>query len=159
MTTTPMTSTAPGTGAGARTSTYGRHMSGVLVAAFALSVVHTIYARVAGIEDPTFTVDTPLAWGFYAVAFGMAALARRNRAVGPAHGARLPGDRARHRVLLLPDDVRRRTADGVRLVRERRVRRPARHRHLPRCAAAASHRPSAVLKGHLADFDVVQIRP
>ena len=31
----------------------------------------------AGIEDPTFTVDTPLAWGFYAVAFGMAALARR----------------------------------------------------------------------------------
>ena len=52
-------------------------MSGVLVAAFTLSVVHTIYARVAGIEDPTFTVDTPLAWGFYAVAFGMAALARR----------------------------------------------------------------------------------
>jgi hypothetical protein len=32
----------------------------------------------AGIEDPTFTVDTPLSWGFYAVAFGMAALARRN---------------------------------------------------------------------------------
>ena len=52
-------------------------MSAVLVAAFALSVVHTIYAWVAGIEDPTFTVDTPLAWGFYAVAFGMAALARR----------------------------------------------------------------------------------
>ena len=77
MTTIPLTSTTPGTNAGARTSTHGRHMSGVLVAAFALSVVHTIYAWVAGIEDPTFTVDTPLAWGFYAVAFGMAALARR----------------------------------------------------------------------------------
>ena len=77
MTATPRTTTAPGTHVTARTSTYGRHMSGVLVAAFSLSVVHTIYAWVAGIEDPTFTVDTPLAWGFYAVAFGMAALARR----------------------------------------------------------------------------------
>ena len=78
MTATPTTTTAPGTRVTARTSTYGRHMSGVLVAAFTLSVVHTIYAWVAGIEDPTFTVDTPLAWGFYAVAFGMAALARRS---------------------------------------------------------------------------------
>ena len=77
MTATPTTTTAPGTSVGARTSTYGRQMTGVLVAAFTLSVVHTIYAWVAGIEDPSFTVDTPLAWGFYAVAFGMAALARR----------------------------------------------------------------------------------
>ena len=78
MTATPTTTTAPGTSVGARTSTYGRQMSGVLVASFTLSVVHTIYAWVAGIEDPTFTVDTPLAWGFYAVAFGMAALALRS---------------------------------------------------------------------------------
>ena len=77
MTATPLTTTAPATRVIARTSTYGRQMSGVLVAAFTLSVVHTIYAWVEGIEDPTFTVDTPLAWGFYAVAFGMAALARR----------------------------------------------------------------------------------
>lgn len=70
---------ASGTDLPKRTSTYGRQMSGVLVAAFALSVVHTIYARVEGIEDPTFTVDTPLAWGFYAVGFGMAALARRTQ--------------------------------------------------------------------------------
>ncbi len=77
MTATSLTSTAPGTRATARTSTYGRHMSGVLVAAFTLSVVHTIYAWMAGIEDPTFTVDTPLSWGFYAVAFAMASLARR----------------------------------------------------------------------------------
>ncbi|GAA4402982.1 hypothetical protein GCM10023168_14090 [Fodinibacter luteus] len=81
MTATPMT-TAPETTAaaatrGARSSTHGRQMSGVLVAAFTLSVVHTVYAWVEGIEDPTFTVDTPLAWGFYAVAFGIAALARR----------------------------------------------------------------------------------
>ena len=57
----------------------GRHMSGVLVGAFSLSVVHTVYAWVEGIEDPTFTVDTPLAWGFYVVAFAMAALARRSQ--------------------------------------------------------------------------------
>ena len=78
MTATPTTTTAAGANVGTRTSTYGRQMTGVLVAAFTLSVVHTIYAWVAGIEDPTFTVDTPLAWGFYAVAFGMAALARRS---------------------------------------------------------------------------------
>ena len=77
MTATPMTSTAPGTRVTARTSSYGRHVSGVLVAAFTLSVVHTIYAWMGGIEDPTFTVDTPLCWGFYAVAYGMAALAPR----------------------------------------------------------------------------------
>jgi peptidoglycan/LPS O-acetylase OafA/YrhL len=76
MTATPIT-TAPAPAVGTRTSTYGRQMSGVLVAAFTLSVVHTVYAWVEGIEDPTFTVDTPLAWGFYGVAFGMAALARR----------------------------------------------------------------------------------
>ena len=77
MTATPMTNTATGTRVTARTSTYGRHMSGVLITAFTLSVVHTIYAWMAGIEDPTFTVDTPLSWGFYAVAFAMASLARR----------------------------------------------------------------------------------
>ena len=62
-----------------RTSTYGTVVSGVLVAAFALSVVHTIYAWVSGLEDPDFTVTSPLAWGFYAVGFGVAALARSDR--------------------------------------------------------------------------------
>jgi hypothetical protein len=62
----------------ARAQSYGRHMSGVMLAAFTLSVVHTVHAAVEGIEDPTFTVDTPLAWGFYAVAFGMSLLARRD---------------------------------------------------------------------------------
>jgi len=78
MTATPISTTAPRARVGSRTSTYGRQMSGVLVAAFALSVMHTVYAWVQGIEDPTFTVDTPLAWGFYAVAFGLTALARRS---------------------------------------------------------------------------------
>ena len=79
MTATPIApgTTSPTATAGSRVSTHGRQMSGVLVAAFTLSVVHTIYAWVEGIEDPTFTVDTPLAWGFYAVAFGVAALSRR----------------------------------------------------------------------------------
>ena len=67
-----------GAGPGERVEPMGRHMSGVLVGAFSLSVVHTVYAWVEGIEDPTFTVDTPLAWGFYVVAFAMAALARRS---------------------------------------------------------------------------------
>lgn len=65
-----------------RTTTYGRQMAGVMLATFTLSVVHTVYAAVEGIEDPTFTVTTPLAWGFYAVAFAMSALARR-----PGRGA------------------------------------------------------------------------
>jgi hypothetical protein len=60
-----------------RTSTYGRHVSGILVAAFTLSAGHTVYAWVEGIEDPTFTVTTPLAWAFYVVGFGSAWLARR----------------------------------------------------------------------------------
>ena len=76
MTTTQSTAAPSGTSS-ARATTYGRQMSGVMLAAFALSVVHTVYAAVAGIEDPTFTVTTPLAWGFYAVAFAMSALARR----------------------------------------------------------------------------------
>ena len=63
--------------AAVRTSTYGRHVSGVLVAAFTLSAGHTVYAWVEGIEDPTFTVTTPLAWAFYVVGFGSAWLARR----------------------------------------------------------------------------------
>ena len=73
---------APSDTSTARTATYGAQMSGVLLAAFALSVVHTVYAAVEGIEDPTFTLTTPLAWGFYAVAFAMSALARR-----PGRGA------------------------------------------------------------------------
>ena len=74
---TPGTSRSTSPVAGPRTSTYGRHVCGVMLAAFTLSVVHTVYAAWEGIEDPTFTVDTPLAWGFYAVAFGMSLLARR----------------------------------------------------------------------------------
>ena len=61
-----------------RTASYGRHMAGVLIAAFTLSAGHTVYASIEGIEDPTFTVTTPLAWAFYAVGFGSAVLARRN---------------------------------------------------------------------------------
>lgn len=57
-------------------------MSHVLVAAFTLSAGHTVYAWVAGIEDPEFTVTTPLAWVFHAVGFGVAVLAgRTGRAV------------------------------------------------------------------------------
>jgi uncharacterized membrane protein len=60
---------------------YGDAVAWTLVAAFTLSVVHTIYAWRTGLEDPDFTVDTPLTWVFYGVAFAVAALARRTSAL------------------------------------------------------------------------------
>jgi hypothetical protein len=66
-----------GRAAGGRVSSYGRHIAGVLAAAFTLSAAHTVYAWVEGIEDPTFTVTTPLAWGFYVVGFASVVLAGR----------------------------------------------------------------------------------
>ena len=61
-----------------RTSTYRTQIPLIMIAAFILSVAHTVYSRLAGIEDPGFTITTPLAWGFYAVAFAVTALARRD---------------------------------------------------------------------------------
>ena len=60
---------------------YGYEVPVLLVAAFTLSVAHTIYAWRSGLEDPDFTVTSPLTWGFYAVAFAMAALARKDALV------------------------------------------------------------------------------
>ncbi len=60
-----------------RVITYRTQIPLIMVAAFVLSVAHTVYSWLAGIEDPGFTVTTPLAWGFYAVAFAVTALARR----------------------------------------------------------------------------------
>ena len=62
-----------------RSAPYGGQIAGIMLAAFALSVVHTIYAWLAGIQDPGFTVTTPVTWIFYAVAFTIAGLARRER--------------------------------------------------------------------------------
>jgi len=61
----------------ARQTTYRAQIALIMLAAFSLSVVHTVYAWLAGIEDPTFTVTTPLAWGFYLVALAVTALVRR----------------------------------------------------------------------------------
>lgn len=60
-----------------RHTAYRMQIAAIMLAAFSLSIVHTVYAWLAGIEDPTFTVTTPLAWGFYAVALAMTALALR----------------------------------------------------------------------------------
>ena len=62
-----------------RRRAYGPHIFGVLLAAFSLSVVHTVYAWLAGIEDPGFTVTTPVTWIFYTVAFAVTVLARRDQ--------------------------------------------------------------------------------
>ncbi|MFI7585481.1 hypothetical protein ACIB24_00225 [Spongisporangium articulatum] len=58
-------------------SPFGVQISWVLTAAFTLSVVHTVYSYLVGIEDPRFTVTTPVAYVFYAVGFASAWLARR----------------------------------------------------------------------------------
>ncbi|WP_062386621.1 hypothetical protein [Demequina iriomotensis] len=76
-TSSPAVATSRTAPAPTRLVVYGRHQSGVLLAAFTLSAGHTVYAWAAGIEDPTFTVTTPLTWVFYAVAFAMARLAGR----------------------------------------------------------------------------------
>ena len=55
-------------------------VSGLLVGAFTLSVAHTGYAWASGLEDPDFTVTTPLTWAYYAIGFGSAGLVRRDRA-------------------------------------------------------------------------------
>ena len=62
-----------------RQADYGRQIAGIMLAAFALSVGHTGYAWLAGIEDPGFTVTTPITWIFYAVAFAVSVLARQDR--------------------------------------------------------------------------------
>ncbi|WP_207010879.1 hypothetical protein [Nocardioides aromaticivorans] len=54
-----------------------RALPAVLVAAFTLSAVHTVYAALAGLSDPGFTPAMPTTWLFYAVGFGSAWLARR----------------------------------------------------------------------------------
>ena len=61
-----------------RTRHYGSVVGGLMFAAFTLSVVHTVYAWLSDLADPEFSVTTPLAWGFYAVAFAMAYLAGRD---------------------------------------------------------------------------------
>jgi uncharacterized membrane protein YhaH (DUF805 family) len=62
-----------------RETAYGKHVAGIMLAAFTLSVAHTVYAWLAGIEAPGFTVTTPLTWIFYAVAFAVSVLARQER--------------------------------------------------------------------------------
>jgi peptidoglycan/LPS O-acetylase OafA/YrhL len=50
----------------------------LLLATFTLSVGHTIYAQLSGLEDPEFNVSSPLAYCFYGVAFAMTALSRKD---------------------------------------------------------------------------------
>ena len=60
-----------------RRTSYGAAVSTLMVVAFTLSVIHTIYAGLSGLEDPDFTVRTPTTWIFYLAGFSMAVLARR----------------------------------------------------------------------------------
>ncbi|HEY5788844.1 MAG TPA: hypothetical protein VIT65_29145 [Microlunatus sp.] len=60
-----------------RQTTYRGQVVAIMLAAFTLSVVHTVYAWLAGIADPGFTVTSPLAWIFYLVAFAVTGLALR----------------------------------------------------------------------------------
>ena len=72
-----MTRNHPSTTSTPSRITYSTEISRFLVAAFTLSVVHTCYAWLSGLQDDRFTVTTPVAWVFYAVGFAAAVLARR----------------------------------------------------------------------------------
>jgi hypothetical protein len=74
---TTMTGMKPTTST--RRTTYGHQMSLVLVVAFALSATHTFYSWATGIQDPSFTVTTPVAWVFYAIGFAAAVICRREQ--------------------------------------------------------------------------------
>lgn len=77
MTTTSARPTAvAGAATGPGAIRYGAAIQNLLLGAFSLSVIHTIYASASGLEDPEFNVGTPLAWIFYAVAFAVTAIAR-----------------------------------------------------------------------------------
>lgn len=67
-----------GTAASTRTVDISRQQSHVLLTAFSLSTTHTVYAHVMGLASPDFTITMPTTWAFYAVGFGLAALARRS---------------------------------------------------------------------------------
>ncbi|GAB2841431.1 hypothetical protein GCM10022221_45850 [Actinocorallia aurea] len=62
-----------------RQATFSRQMFAVLAAAFTLSIGHTLYAWAADLENPDFTVRTPLTWIFYAVAVAMTGLSLSER--------------------------------------------------------------------------------
>jgi peptidoglycan/LPS O-acetylase OafA/YrhL len=62
-----------------RAVTYRSQAGITVLAAFALSAAYTIYLTVAGTADPGFDATAPAAWAFYAVGFGVAALARSAR--------------------------------------------------------------------------------
>lgn len=72
-----MTLTSEPTIQPARRLQFGRHIFAVMLAAFSLSLVHTVHSWLTGIQNPAFTVTTPLAWIFYLVAFALTALALR----------------------------------------------------------------------------------
>ena len=75
------TTTSTATTASVAEIRYGTAVPFLLFATFTLSVVHTIYAWRSGLEDPEFNGTSPLAYGFYGVAFAMTALSRKDARV------------------------------------------------------------------------------
>ena len=66
-------------GRDAPTRSYATQVACVLTAAFALSLAYTIYTTAAGLTPSGMNATSPAAWVFYAIGFGAAALARRDR--------------------------------------------------------------------------------
>jgi hypothetical protein len=60
-------------------SSYRTQVSGVLLAAFALSAAHTVYGTIAGVAPDEFNARNPVSWAFYALGSGMALAARTDR--------------------------------------------------------------------------------
>jgi hypothetical protein len=59
-----------------RVLTYPGQAGLAVFTAFALSAGYTVHLTAAGTANPSFDAKAPAAWGFYAVGFGLAALAR-----------------------------------------------------------------------------------
>lgn len=63
-----------GTRGGRRTLSYSTQVSGVLAAAFALSLAYSVIVTFTGSHEG-YGLEDPTLWVFYAVGFGLAALA------------------------------------------------------------------------------------
>jgi hypothetical protein len=62
-----------------RSSRYSTQVAGVLVAAFTISALYSAISTLSGVTDAVNNLAEPGLWIFYAVGFGLAALARMDR--------------------------------------------------------------------------------
>jgi hypothetical protein len=62
-----------------RASRYATQVSGLLLAAFGLSALYTVWTTATGVADDGFTATMPGVWAFYAAMIAVAILIRSDR--------------------------------------------------------------------------------